>query len=364
MRIQDLLNFLESKAPGMLQESYDNSGLLVGDPRWEATGVMICLDSTEEVIEEAIAKKCNVVLAHHPIIFSGLKRITGKNYIERAVIKAIKNDIAIISCHTNLDHVQEGVNHRICAHLCLIETRILSPKKDLLQKLSVYVPDSHLEAVETAVFTAGAGQIGSYSECSFTSDGQGSFKGNEHSNPRLGARGKRETVGEKKLEVIVPVWKTGSVLEAMKQAHLYEEVAYDLIPMQNVHQEVGSGMIGRLEKPMATMDFLNFVKNTFQCGGLRYTTPVNEKIQTVAVCGGSGSFLLDTAIRSGADVLVTSDFKYHQFFDADGRILIADIGHFETEQYTIDLLFDWFAEKFPTFASHKTGVVTNPINYL
>lgn len=364
MKIQELLHFLETKAPGILQENYDNSGLIVGSSQQEITGVMVCLDSTEEVIDEAIWKNCNVVVAHHPIIFSGLKKITGKNYIERTIIKAIKNDIAIIACHTNLDHVHDGVNKQMCDKLGLMDTRVLQAKGGMLQKLIVYVPLSHLEAVESALFKAGAGQIGEYSECSFVTDGVGSFKPSANATPAVGSQNIREIAPEKRLEVLVPVWKTHEVLHAMHQAHLYEEVAYELIPLQNNHQQVGSGMWGRLEKAMPVQDFLMHLKSTFNAGCVRYTPPHKEYIETVAVCGGSGSFLLDHAIREKADIFVTSDFKYHQFFDANHRIIIADIGHFETEQYTIDLLIDWFAEKFPTFATHKTGVVTNPINYL
>lgn len=364
MTIKEILLFLESKAPYSLQESYDNSGLIAGSPEMESNGAVISLDCTEDVVDEAIKLGFNTVIAHHPIVFSGLKRFTGRNYVERTIIKAIKNDIAIISMHTNLDNVSHGVNKMIAEKLGLVNCQILDPIKERLFKIVTYVPHSHAEEVMNAMFGAGAGHIGNYSECGFSTHGLGTFKGGENTNPYIGQAGIRHTESETKLEVICPKWKIESVKKAMIAAHPYEEVAYEIIQLENKWEEIGAGMVGELSTAVETMEFLSFIKNKMNTGCVKYTNPTTKSISKVALCGGSGSFLLDKAIQQGADIFISSDFKYHQYFDADGRIIIADIGHFETEQYTIDLLSAWFAEKFPTFATHKTGVVTNPINYL
>lgn len=352
------------KAPGALQESYDNSGLLVGNPEDEITGVIISLDCIEAVLDEAIEKKCNVIVSHHPIVFSGLKRLTGKNYIERVVMKAIKNGLNLISYHTNLDNVIHGVNARFAEKLGLINTQILDPKKEQLLKLIYFVPEAQAIEVREALWSVGCGKIGNYDRCSFNSEGMGTYRGDTNTQPFAGEPGVDHSEKEVKTEVILPKWKLGEALRTLKKAHPYEEVAYDVIPLLNDWTEVGSGMIGELSTEMALDAFLQNVKKVMNAGVIRYTQPLGKPIRKVAICGGSGSFLLEKAVASGADIFITSDYKYHQFFDADHRIVIADIGHYETEQYTIDLLSDWFAEKFRTFAVHKTGVVTNPINYL
>lgn len=364
MQLKDVIQFLEAKAPPSLQEDYDNSGLITGDPEQTVTGVMVCLDSTEAVIEEAKAKGCNVVVAHHPIVFSGLKRLTGRNYIERTVIKAIRYNVAIYAIHTNLDNVRHGVNQRICDQLGLVNTRILSPKSGQLSKLVVYCTPQCVEPVRQAMFAAGAGSIGEYDECSFNTEGTGTFRPGNAANPVIGMRGVRESVNEVRAEVIAPKWRIRAAIEAARAAHEYEEMAFDVIPLSNALQDIGSGMIGEWQEAIPALDALQQIKTRMNASVIRHTAQVNARVQRIAVCGGSGSFLLSDAVRAGADVFVTADFKYHQFFDADRRIMIADIGHFESEQYTIDLLYAWLSEKFRTFATHKTGVVTNPINYL
>ena len=364
MKLSELIQSLETFAPPALQEGYDNSGLIVGNPEMTITSAIICLDSTPDVIEEAIRKGCNLVIAHHPIVFSGLKKITGRTYIERTLLAAIKHDVAIYAIHTNLDNVYEGVNKRIADKIGLINTQILEPKKGQLSKLTVFVPEENAEAVRQAIFDAGAGSIGNYSECSFNSAGQGTFKAGDNAQPHVGKIDQRHTESEIRIEAVLPVWNSAGVIKAMKSAHPYEEVAFDLVALQNDLHTVGSGLIGDLKNPESTMDFLKRLKKDMQTSCVRYTRPHRETVSRIAVCGGSGSFLLEKAIRSGADVLVTSDFKYHQFFDADGQIIIADIGHFESEQFTIDLLGDWLRLKFPTFALHFTDCKTNPVNYL
>ncbi len=364
MKIQNVVAHLDQLAPPSLQESYDNSGLLVGDRNKECTGVIVCLDSTEDVIEEAIAAGCNLVVAHHPIVFSGLKRFTGSDYIERTVIKAIKHDIAIYAIHTNLDNVKHGVNGVWADALGLKNQKILSPKKGLLKKLVVFVPESDKDNVLQAMFEAGAGTIGNYAECSYSGEGNGTFKPLENANPYIGEIGKRKVEEESRVEVLLESFNASKVIAAMKKSHPYEEAAYDLLDLNNVHAEIGAGMIGDLSASVDAIEWMNRLKTIMKCGVVRYTPLHKSKIKKVAICGGSGSFLLNNAIAQGADIFVTGDFKYHQFFDAENKIIIADIGHYESEHLTIDYLVRILKEKFTTFAVLLTKVNTNPINYL
>lgn len=364
MLLKEIISFLESKAPLSLQEDYDNAGLLTGHLGMEVTGAVISLDCTEEVVFEAKNKGCNLVIAHHPIVFSGLKKINGKNYIERTVISAIKNDIAIYAIHTNLDNVKYGVNHKIAEVLGLTNTSVLDPIGGKLMKLVVYVPDAQLDHVRSAVFEAGAGEIGQYDHCSWSVSGLGTFRAGEETRPFVGKIGEDHQESEHRLEVVFPFWKKHQVISSLRSSHPYEEVAFDIYHLDNQWSEVGSGMIGDLAKPMATDFFLQYLKEKMNAGVIRHTRQHKPTVQKIAVCGGSGSFLLKKSISAGADVLVTSDFKYHQFFDADNHILIADIGHYESEQFTMHLLNDWLKQKFPTFASHLTEVITNPVYYL
>ncbi len=364
MVLGDIILHLETLAPPNLQENYDNSGLIVGSPDWEVHSALLCLDCTPEVVEEAHRKNCSLIIAHHPIVFSGLKKFNGKNYIERAIMLAIKHDIAIYAIHTNLDNVQRGVNQRFADQLGLNNCRILQPKSGVLSKLVTFIPEGHQNAVLEAMFQAGAGSIGNYSECSFQATGTGSFKASEGTTPFVGQVGTRHYESEVRVEVIVPVWGKSKIIKALIDAHPYEEVAYDLFPLENFHAQIGSGMIGQLANPMPTMEFLHFVKKQMKARCIRHTHAHKSMVKTIAICGGSGSFLLPDAIKQSADVFITSDFKYHQFFDANGQIIIADIGHFESEQYTIDLINDWLAKKFATFATHFTETETNPVQYL
>jgi len=363
MKIAEIIAKLESIAPAFLQEDYDNAGLITGNPADECKGILVSLDATEAVIQEAIDKKCNLVVAHHPIVFRGLKKINGKHYVERAIIKAIKNDIALFAIHTNLDNILTGVNGKIADKIGLINRTILAPKQNLLQKLAVFVPQSHHQILMEALFAAGAGGIGEYSECSFSTEGTGTFKAGAGTNPFVGQIGQRHTENEKKVEVIFPVWLRNKILQAMRAAHPYEEIAYDLYNLANTYQETGSGIIGKLSKPMEESEFLNHIKKEFNLKLIRHTPFLGNKIEKVAVCGGAGSFLTQAAIASGADAYITADVKYHEFFEADNRLLLADIGHYESEQFTIDLLADVLSEKFPNFAVLKTGVQTNPVHY-
>lgn len=350
MKIKKLISYLETIAPSSYQESYDNSGLIVGNPNDEIKGVLICLDSTEAIIDEAIEKKCNVVVAHHPIVFRGLKRFNGKHYVERVVMKAIKNDVAIYAIHTNLDNVyNKGVNAKIAERLGLINTQILKPKSGL-KKIFTFVPTEYSEKVRAALFAAGAGDIPKFKNLSYATVGVGTQSKNG------GA--------QVKLEFTFPAVKQGAIIKAIHDSHPYHNVPYDIISIENKNSEVGSGMIGYLKSPMNERKFLQKIKKQMKAGCVKYTKLRRKKISKVALCGGSGGFLLNDAIRQGADIFITSDYKYHEFFDADGKIVIADIGHYESEQYTIELLYDIITEKFSNFAAYFTEISTNPVKYL
>jgi len=363
MKLSQLTAYLESLAPLSYQEDYDNSGLIVGNPDMEIHQALVSLDCTEAIVDEAIAKSCDVIISHHPIVFRGLKKLNGKTYVERVVEKAIKNDIAIYAIHTNLDNVMEGVNTKICEMLELENCRILAPKSGLLKKLVTYVPVEKAEQVRNALFHAGAGDIGNYSECSFNAEGTGTFKGGEDTTPYVGEPGKRHYENEIRIETVYPAAIESKLLMALFLAHPYEEVAYDLYTLSNQHQQVGSGMIGELEEEMTDEEFLFVIKQNMQAKVIRHTALTGKKVKRVAVCGGSGSFLLKHALSAGADFFVTADFKYHEFFDAEGKLVIADIGHFESEQFTVQLLHDIIRKKFTNFAVRLTEINTNPVKY-
>lgn len=364
MQIAEVISFLESLAPPSLQESYDNAGLITGNAAWNCKGIVCSLDATEEVVREAVEKNCNLVVAHHPIVFTGLKKINGSNYVERTIIAAIKNDIAIYAIHTNLDNVPDGVNGRIAELLGLQHTTVLLPKEATLKKLFTFAPVDRAAAVREALFAAGAGHIGRYSECSFNSEGTGTFKAGSGADPYVGSIGGQHQEKEQKIEVIFPAFLESRIIAALKKAHPYEEVAYDIVPLSNRHPGIGSGVIGEwAEPPVEEKAFLSRLKTVFNLAVVRHTPFTGKGIQKVAVCGGAGSFLVSRALAAGADAFVTADMKYHEFFDANGRMLIADIGHYESEQFTINLLAEHLEQKFPTFAVLKTGVITNPVRY-
>lgn len=363
MKIADIISFLESVAPAVLQEHYDNAGLITGDPHHECTGILIALDATTDVIEEARQKNCNLVVAHHPLIFSGLKKISNSHYVGQAVIAAIKQDIAIYAIHTNLDNVIHGVNGKIAQRLGLQKLAILAANNTMLKKIYTFAPVADAEKVRNALFEAGAGHIGKYDECSFNVTGEGTFRAGDETRPFVGEIGKRHYEKEIKIEMIYPAYLEKKIIQALMAAHPYEEVAYDLVSLTNSHQGIGSGIIGQLENPMSEIDFLKFIKNQFGLKLIRHTPLRGQPVKTVALCGGAGSFLISKALACGADFFITSDIKYHEFFDANGRIVIADIGHYESEQFTISLLQEILEQKFPTFAVLKTEVNTNPVRY-
>jgi len=363
MIIQDIISHLEAMAPPVLQESYDNAGLLTGNPHAGCTGVLVSLDATEAIVMEAVARGCNLVVAHHPIIFGGLKKITGRNYVEKTIIAAIKNDIAIYAIHTNLDNVIDGVSATMADRLGLQNRQVLLPKKGMLKKLYTYVPVEQLDKVREALFAAGAGGIGNYTECSFSTGGEGSFKPGPGTNPFVGKEGERHYEKEMKLELVFESWKERAILKALLASHPYEEVAYEVIGIDNSYAQTGSGLVGELPENVEETAFLQQLKTAFDLQVIRHTPLRDKKVRKVALCGGAGSFLTGAAVAAGADFYITGDVKYHEFFDANDRLVIADIGHYESEQFSIDLLVDVLREKFLNFAVLKTGLSTNPVQY-
>lgn len=361
--IRSLTQLLEAWAPLSYQESYDNAGLIVGDPATEIMGVLVTLDATEAVIDEAIAKGCNVVVAHHPIVFKGLKKFNGRNYVERAVIKAIKHDVALYATHTNLDNVWGGVNFAIAEKLALQNVRILAPKQQVLTKLSVFVPFSDTQHVLDALYKAGAGHIGAYEHCSFRVEGTGTFKPLAGATPTIGQVGRDEEVREHRVEVIFPSYLEASMVAALHTAHPYEVPAYDLYALNNTNPEIGAGAVGQLPEPLAEAEFLAYLKANMQLPLIRHTPLLGKTIKRVAVCGGAGGFLLADAIRAGADVFITADYKYHEFFDADHRLIICDIGHYESEVCTKELIQQYLSKHFTNFAVILSDTVTNPVQY-
>lgn len=361
--VQDVCKHLESIAPPAYQESYDNSTLITGSYKTEVSGILLSLDCTEEIIDEAINNGCNLIIAHHPIVFKGLKSFTGKSYVERTIIKAIKNDIAIFSCHTNLDHVFNGVNKKICDKLELIDTKILAPKLDTLKKLTVFVPKQNAQELLNALHSAGAGNIGNYEQCSFKTNGIGSFKPNGKATPHIGKTNTLEHVEETKIELIVPSPALNNVVSTMHQNHPYEEVAYYITSLENVNQEIGAGMIGTLKNTMTATEFISHLKTKMGLRVIKHTKLLTDEISSIAVCGGSGSFLLKNAINKKADIFITADFKYHEFFDAEDKIVIADIGHYESEVFTKDLFYEIISKKFTNIAVRLSEANTNPIVY-
>ena len=364
MTVREVTSIMESFAPLAFQEDYDNSGLIVGDANMEVTGVLLTIDVTPQVVAEAVAGGANLIVAHHPVIFKGLKRITGKSYVEQVVVDAIRNNIAIYAAHTNIDSVQGGVSFKMAEVLGLTSTQVLSPLTGQLVKLVTFVPTEYAEAVRQAMFNAGAGVIGNYDSCSFNIQGQGTFRAGDGTNPFVGEMGKIHFEPEVRVETIVPRHILNAVVKAMVEAHPYEEVAYDVYPLDLPYKKAGLGVVGDLPEPMNTIDFVKHVKQQFGAPCVRYTNPVKDFISRVAICGGSAISLLNDAIAANADVFITADVKYHQFFDAENRIVILDIGHFESEQFTIDIFYDLLSKKISNFAVLKSKVRTNPINYI
>ncbi|MEM6722232.1 MAG: Nif3-like dinuclear metal center hexameric protein [Bacteroidota bacterium] len=363
MKVQDIMSCIEEFCPLAYAEDFDNVGLLVGNSEQEVSGVLISLDTLENVVDEAIEKECNMIVSFHPIIFSGLKKITGKTYVERVVLKAIKHDIAIYAMHTALDNSWNGVSDRICDELGLKNKSILIPQKETIKKLITFVPKKDAEAVRNALFAIGAGSIGNYENCSFTVEGLGSFQGNDDSNPTIGKKGETHFEEEIQLGITFAKHLEGKVIKTLHKAHPYEEVAYEITTLENTNQHIGMGMIGEFKKPINEVHFMTLLKTKMNVPVVRHSALSGKMIQKVAVLGGSGSFAIGAAKRAGVDAYVTADLKYHDFFKAEGTLILADIGHYESEQYTKNLLFEHLTKKIPNFAIILSAENTNPIKY-
>ncbi|PKQ69698.1 Nif3-like dinuclear metal center hexameric protein [Raineya orbicola] len=363
MQIREVINLLEGFAPTIYQESYDNAGLIYGNLEANITGILISLDITEAILDEAIRANCNLIVAHHPIVFKPLKTFTGKNYVERVLIKAIRQNIALYAIHTNLDNVQNGVSFHIASILGLKNIKVLAPTTQNLYKLTTFCPPDYAQKVLEALWQAGAGQIGNYQDCSFRLEGMGTYRPNEKANPFAGTQGYLEQAPETRLEVILPAHAKNDIFKALRKAHPYEEIAYYLHLLENENQEIGAGAIGMLENPMTEKDFLGYLKEKMNLKVIKHTALLGKPIQKVALCGGSGFFLLKKAIAQKADVFITADIKYHEFFDADGQILLADIGHYESEVFTKNLITKILQEKNPHIPLKISQISTNPIDY-
>ena len=364
MKVKDVCEIIEEFAPVALCESYDNVGLLVGDAQMDLSALLICIDVTEAVLDEAIQKQCNMIVSHHPLIFGGLKRLTEANEVQRCVVKAIKNDIAIYAAHTNIDNVQQGVSGRMAEKIGLINTHVLQSKPDVLRKLVTFVPSAHADKVRQALFDAGAGKIGNYDSCSYNIEGLGTFRAGENANPFVGSKHEIHNETEVRIEVVLPSYLENKVLRTLLKSHPYEEVAYDIYALKNNWTQVGLGIVGDLPQAEKEEDFLLRIKKTFNAGVIRHTALRNKEIKRVALCGGAGSSFLSDAIASGADIYISGDFKYHEFFNAENRIFVADIGHYESEVFTKEIFYEIITKKIPTFAVRISDINTNPINYL
>lgn len=363
MTIKEITKLIEEFAPLGYQESYDNAGLIIGLPHAEVNSILLCVDVTEEVLDEAIAKNVDLIISHHPLIFGGLKRITGSNETQRIVAKAIKHDIAIYAAHTNLDKVWNGVNVELARRIGLQNIKILAPEQNQLVKLMVFVPEKNAQEVRQALFDAGAGQIGNYDECSFNTSGTGTFRAGDDTHPHVGEKNQLHFEAEVKVEVVVPTPLLGNVISQMLKVHPYEEVAYDIFPLLNQNPRVGLGAVGELPEPQDEIVFLQYIKDTFKVKCIKHSPLMGKPIRRVALCGGSGSSLIKNALGAKADIFITADMKYHQFFEAENKILIADIGHYESEQLSVDIFYELLTKKLPNFAILKSSVNTNPINY-
>lgn len=364
MKIKEVTNLIEEIAPIAYAEDFDNVGLLVGSYNTKVSGVLITLDTLEETVDEAISKGCNLIVSFHPILFKGLTHINGKNYVERVVLKAIKNDIAIYATHTALDNSFVGVSAKMCEVLGIKNSKILIPKKGIIKKLTTYVPQKNVADVRNALFASGAGSIGNYSECSFNFFGIGTYKGNEDSNPTVGKKGEQHQEDEVCVQVIFEAKNESLIIKTLHNSHPYEEVGFEIVTTDNIHQQIGMGMIGELANPLEQDLFLKFIKETFKIDFIKHSKLLDKKIKTVAVLGGSGSFAIQHAIAKKADAYISADFKYHDFFLAEEKLVLVDIGHYESEQFTKNLLVDYLTKKITSFAVILSEKSTNPIYYL
>ena len=364
MKIKEILHTIEQLAPIPLQENFDNSGIQIGDVNQEAKGAVVCIDVTEAVMDEAIALGCNLIISHHPLAFRSFKSLTGKNYVERCMIKACKHDIVVYAAHTNLDNAAQGINHYLAEMLNLQHVRILDPQKGKLLKLVTFVPHSHAELVRNTLFNVGAGNIGNYDSCSYNVSGEGTCKAGENTNPFTGEIGELHTEPEVRIEIILPIYKQSEVKRALIAVHPYEEPAYDFYLLENTWSQAGSGIVGTLAEETEEEDFLYLLKDTFHLKTIQHSALRGKPVRDIAICSGSGSFLIPKAISYSADVFITGEAKYNDYYDVEDKILLATVGHYESEIFTKNIFFDIISKKYPTFAVYMSGFDVNPVNYL
>lgn len=368
MLIKEIIDAIESIAPLPLQEEWDNCGVQVGPTDNECTGVMVCVDCTPVVVEEAIAMNCNLIVSHHPLIFGGIKQLTGKTEAERCVINAVTAGLTIYSSHTALDNSPNGISHRMASLLGLEDVDVLVPREADQLKLVAYVPVSKLDDVRLALFDAGAGAIGNYDFCSFATDGRGSFRALDGANPYVGEVSQLHFEDESRLEVLLPRWKRRDVELALRQVHPYEEPAYEFSEVVAASRPAGSGCVGHLPQPMTVAQLALFAKERFGCQAVRLSCyhgdPMVHTVRRVAVCGGAGGSFIGAVKRSGADAYITADLRYHDFVDYGKRLALIDVGHFNSEQCAKEIFYQLICEKFPNFAVHTSKNEKNPIQYL
>ncbi len=366
MRCSEIITYFEEWAPKEISWQRDNVGLQVGSFEREVKNILISLDFTDRVLDDAIKKRCNLIITHHPFLFNPLRKIdTSKDRKSILLEKLIKNDITLYSAHTNLDFTKEGVSFQLARKLKLKNISFLVNLKSNQYKIIVFVPADAVDKVAQAIFNAGGGIIGQYSHCSFRTPGVGTFFGSEKTNLAVGKKISFEKIDEVKLEVLVNSWKQHKVISAMIKSHPYEEVAYDVIPVENSNVNYGSGAVGELENPISPGDFLNHVVRNLKIKNFRYTKGKNSKIRRVAVCGGSGSDLIRDAVNQNADAFITADLKYHTFQDYEGKIMLVDAGHYETEIHSLDevkrRLTNFLHERNSKVKIFKYSGSTNPI---
>ena len=359
----EFTRWLEELIPPAFQEQYDNSGLQVGDPDASINSVLLTVDVTSEVIAEAREHGCNLIISHHPLIFTPLKRIAGGSETELCVASAVRGGIAIYSAHTSFDNVSWGVSHILAEKIGLTKIRVLAPLKGKLSKLIAFVPVSHAARVREALFAAGAGHIGNYDRCSFNVPGDGTYRAGEGADPYAGQVGEDHSEPEIRIEAVMPSHLSSSCVRALLAAHPYEDVAYDIIALENEYHGAGAGAIGTLPATLTGIMLLERLKEVTGIPVIRYSGDTARTVKTIAVCGGSGSDLISVAARAGADAFVTGDIKYHAFAQAPHDMIVADIGHYESEKFSLELLHNLIKKKFPKFALRFSGIKTNPVNY-
>ncbi|MBP5687674.1 MAG: Nif3-like dinuclear metal center hexameric protein [Muribaculaceae bacterium] len=363
MKVKEITDAIEAVAPLYLQESWDNSGMQVGDQDSEVTGVVLCTDVREEIVDEAIERGANMIISHHPLLFRGLKKIVGRSYQERIVAKAIKNDITIYCAHTNMDSAVGGVNFKMAEKLGMTGVRVLDPQQGTQRKIVVFVPTEAVAMVEKAMCDAGAGRLGNYDNCTYSMNGEGHYRALDGAEPWAGKVGEKHSEPEVRLEVLVHKALCGRVVAAMIKAHPYEEPAFDIIALENGDKYAGLGVIGDVE-PQDARGFLEKVKNAFEVEAVRYSGNLDRQVRRVAMCGGAGADFIGLAMSQGADVYITGDMKYHEFQGNEERIILADIGHYESEHYTKEIFYDIISKKNPNFAVDFAKSEKNQVKYL